>query len=157
MLLPFKTFTVTSQALLDSSDFDVSISRNFTRLCTIFINFNREETATDKDVNKFYSPVATTGQDNFESFLQIGNKRWSDGPRIGSAQHYYLMLNARGYANSIVSSANINQVAYNSKSFHALRDCEKVPQAAMSGHNTRRGQMITASFKQFGTQTNNRA
>ena len=27
----------------------------------------------------------------------------------------------------------------------------------MSGHNTSGGQIITASFKQFGTQTNNRA
>ena len=66
-------------------------------------------------------------------------------------------MKALGYANSIVSRANINQVAYNSKSFQALWDREKLPQAAMSGHNTSGGQMITASFKNFGTQTNNRA
>ena len=102
LLLPMKTFTCTAQALPDSSDFDVSISRNFTRLCTVFVNFNKAESATDKDVNTFYSPVTSTGEDNFESFLQIGAKRWSDGPRIGSAQHYYHMLGALGYANSIV-------------------------------------------------------
>ena len=47
--------------------------------------------------------------------------------------------------------------AYKSKSFQALWDCEAVPQAAMSGYNTSGGQMITASFKNFGTSSSNRA
>ena len=107
-------------------------------------------------MNTFYSPVATTNIDDFQSVLHIGSKRWSDFDRTGSAQHYYYLLGGLGYSNSLVSSANISLQAYKSSSAIYCWDCEKVPQATMSGYNTSGGQSITASWKKMGTETGNR-
>ena len=157
LLIPYKTFVCTSSALPDSDDFDVSIARNFTRLCTLFQTFSTTEEAITKEVNTFYSPVNTIQSDEFQSVLHIGSKRWSDFDRTGSAQHYYYLLQALGYANSLVSSANIDLGRYKSTSFIASWDVEKVPQAIMSGYNTSGGQSITTSWKKFGSTTANRA
>ena len=156
LLVPYITFVCTSSALPDSNDFDVSIARNFTRLCTLFQTFAHYTTdTTKKDVNNFYSPVDQT-DDEFETVLHIGSKRWSDFDRTGSAQHYYYLLQALGYANSLVSSANIGLGAYKSNSAIYAWDVEKVPQAIMSGYNTSGGQSITTSWKGYGTETANR-
>ena len=156
LLIPYKTFTCTSSALPDSSEFDVSIARSFTRLCTLFETFTTAGDTVVKEVNQFYSPVATTSKDDFQSILHIGSKRWSDIDRTGSAQHYYYLLQGLGYANSLVSSANISLQAYKSSSAIYCWDVEKVPQATMTGYNTSGGQSITASWKNMGTETNNR-
>ena len=157
LLIPYKTFVCTSSALPDSDDFDVSIARNFTRLCTLFQTFSTTEQGITKEVNTFYSPVNAIQSDEFQSVLHIGSKRWSDFDRTGSAQHYYYLLQALGYANSLVSSANIGLGAYKSNSAIYAWDVEKVPQAIMSGYNTSGGQSITASWKKFGSATANRA
>ena len=156
LLIQLKTFTCTSSALPDSSEFDVSIARSFTRLCTLFETFTGTDDSTKKEVNSFYSPVATTNIDDFQSVLHIGSKRWSDFDRTGSAQHYYYLLGGLGYNNSLVSSANISLQAYKSSSAIYCWDCEKVPQATMSGYNTSGGQSITASWKKMGTETGHR-
>ena len=100
--------------------------------------------------------MSTTGQDYIQSVLQIGSKRWSEFDKIGSAQHYYYLLQALGYANSLVSSANISVAAHQNNSAIYAWDVEKVPQASMSGYNTSDGQNITASWKKFGTSAVNR-
>ena len=155
-MIPYKTFTCTSSALPDSYDHDSSIARNFTRLCTLFQTFTRESTTQIKDVNNFHCPVAATQQDNFQSVLQIGSKRWSEFDRTGLGQHFCYLLQASGYFNSLVSSLNISLAAYKDDSFIAAWDLEKVPQAIMSGYNISGGQTITASWKDFGTATGNR-
>ena len=157
LLILFKTFTCTSSALPDSSEFDVSVARSFARLCTLFETFTNTGDTTKKEVNSLYSPVATTNLDDFQIVLHIGSKRWSDFDRTGSAQHYYYLLGGLGYSNSLVSSANISLGAYKSTSAIYCWDCEKVPQATMSGYNTSGGQSITASWKKMGTETANRA
>ena len=136
LLIPYKTFVCTSSALPDSNDFDVSIARNFTRLCTLFQTFSTTEQGITKEVNTFYSPVNAIQSDEFQSILHIGSKRWSDFDRTGSAQHYYYLLQALGYASSLVSSAHIGLGAYKSSSAIYAWDVEKVPQAIMSGYNT---------------------
>ena len=156
LLIPLKTFTCTSSALPDSSEFDVSIARSFTRLCTLFETFTNTGDNVEKEVNTFYSPVSTTNKDDFQSVLHIGSKRWSDFDRTGSAQHFYYLLSGLGYNNSLVSSANISLPAYKSSSAIFCWDCEKVPQATMSGYNTSGGQSITASWNKMGTVTANR-
>ena len=156
LMIPYKTFTCTSSALPDSNDHDSSIARNFTRLCTLFQTFTRESTTQIKDVNNFHCPVAATQQDNFQSVLQIGSKRWSEFDRTGLGQHFCYLLQASGYFNSLVSSLNISLAAYRDNSFIAAWDLEKVPQAIMSGYNTSGGQTITASWKDFGTASGNR-
>ena len=158
LLIPYNTFTCTSSALPDSNDHDSSIARNFTRLCTLFQTFSTTDNAngTAKEVNTFYNPANATSSDEFSSILQIGNKRWAEFDKTGVAQHYHYLLNALGYSNSLVSSANINVGAYSSDSFIAATDTEKVPQATMSGYNTSGGQQITASWKNMGNATANR-
>ena len=156
LLIPYKTFVCTSSALPDSNDFDVSIARNFTKLCTLFQTFSNTSDATKKEVNNFDSPVDATN-DNFQSILHIGSKRWSDFDRTGSAQHYYYLLQALGYANSLVYSADIDLSRYKSTTAIYAWDVEKVPQAIMSGYNTSGGQSITTSWKKFGSATANRA
>ena len=64
---------------------------------------------------------------------------------------------ALGYNNSLVSSANIDKAQYRLDAFISATDTEKVPMATMSGHSTTGGQLITASWKNFGKATGNRA
>ena len=129
LMIPYKTFTCTSNALPDSNDHDTSIARNFTRLCTLFQTFGREATTTTKECNNFHCPVAATQQDDFQSVLQIGSKRWSELDRTGSGQHFCYLLQALGYANSLVSSVNISLAAYNDNNLKAswiLKKCHKL-------------------------------
>ena len=109
-----------------------------------------------KDCNTFWSPVNTTQDDNFQSVLYIGDKRWSEFDRTGSPQHYCYLLQALGYANSLVSSVNISLVSYRNSNAIFAWDLERVPQATMSGYNTSGGQLITASWKGFGNASTNR-
>ena len=115
----------------------------------MFQTFARDNTDSAKEVNTFWSPVSTTLDDNFTSVLQIGSKRWSEFDRSGSAQHYCYLLQALGYANSLVSSVNISMMAYRNNSAIYAWDVEKVPQAALSGYSTGGGQQITASWKKL--------
>ena len=156
LMIPYKTFTCTSNALPDSNNHDSSLARNFTRLCTLFQTFARDNRTTAKETNTFWNPTSVTLEDNFQSVLQIGSKRWSEFDRTGSAQHFCYLLQALGYSNSLVSSANISLAAYRNNSFIAAWDCEAVPQAVMSGYNTGGGAQITASWKNFGNATGNR-
>ena len=94
--------------------------------------------------------------DDFQSVLQIGSKRLSEFDRTGSAQNFCYLLQALGYSNSLVSSANISLAAYKNNNFIAAWDLEKVPQSIMSGYNTSGGQTITASWKNFGNASSNR-
>ena len=155
-MIPFKTFTCTSNALPDSNNHDSSIARNFTRLCTLFQTFAKDNTTTAKEVNTFWNPTSVTLDDTFQSVLQIGSKRWSEFDRTGSGQHFWYLLPALGYANSLVSSVNISLAACRNNSFVAAWDVEKVPQAVMSGYNTSSGATITASWKNLGNATANR-
>ena len=109
-MIPYKTFTCTSSALPDSSDHDTSISRNFTRLCTLFQTFNKDSTDGGKDCNIFWSPVNSTQDDNFQPVLYIGDKRWSEFDITGSPQHYCMILHAFGCFNYLVSSVGISLV-----------------------------------------------
>ena len=138
-MIPFKSFPCTSSALPDSNDHDSNISRNFTRLCTLFQTCARDDTDSAKQVNTFWSPVSTTSNDDFTSVLQIGDKRWSEFDRRGSAQHYCYVLQALGYANSLVSSVNISLAADKDTNAIYSWDLETVPQSAMSGYNTSGG------------------
>ena len=125
-------------------------------MCTLFQTFSKDSDATKKEVNNFYSPVDTTN-DDLQSILHIGLKRWSGFDRTGSAQQYDYLLQALGYADSVVSSANIDLAKYKSSGFIVSWDVEKVPQAIMSGYNTSGGHIITTSWKRFGSATANRA
>ena len=71
LMIPFKTFTCTSNALPDSNNHDSSIARNFTRLCTLFQTFARDNTTSAKEVNTFWNPTSVTLVDDFQSVLQI--------------------------------------------------------------------------------------
>ena len=75
-------------ALPDSSDWDVSVARSFTRLCTVMATLSQADTTSSKQVNTLYSPVGVAG-DTIQTTLQAGDKKWSIYDRKGSAQHLY--------------------------------------------------------------------
>ena len=78
LLIPYKTYNCTSSAVPTVSDHDISVSRNFSRLCTVFQTFAQAPDAAGpkKECNTFFSPQVTTGADTIESHIQIGEKRW---------------------------------------------------------------------------------
>ena len=125
-------------------------------MCTLIQTSSTTETATANEVNTYHSLVYTTTQDDIQIVLHIGSKRWSDFDRIGSAQHYYYLVQSLGYANSLVYYANIGLNAYKSKRAIFAWDVEKAPQASMSGYNTIGGQTLTTSWNNMGTETANR-
>ena len=98
----------------------------------------------------------TTGADTIESHIQIGEKRWPEYSRVGSAQHYVALTIALGIANRVFSACSIGKTAYGSSSYIQATDVEKVPQASLSGHSTANGTMTTLSTKNMGTATGNR-
>ena len=146
-----------SSALPDTNDNETSISRNCARLCTLFQTFSTTETTTVKSRNNLYVPVHVAEvPDSMEAFLQIGEKRWSECQRTGSALHSYYLLSALGYSNSLVSSMNIDLYAYNTDCAMFSWDTERCPQAIMTSHNCASGALITACLKTLGTATTNR-
>lgn len=158
LLMPYKTYNCTSSAVPTVSDHDISLSRVFSRQCTVFQTFAQayEAAGANMECNTFFSPQFTTGADTIESHIQIGGKRWPEYSRTGAAQHYVALQQALGIANSVVSACSIGKTAYGSKSYIQATAVEKVPQSSLSGHSTANGAMITLSTKNMGTATANR-
>ena len=142
-------------ALPDSSDWDVSIARSFTRLCTVMATLSQADSDNNKQVNTLYSPAGTAG-DTIQTTLQAGDKKWSIYDRKGAAQQYCFLMQTLGQLNNPQGTSSIKRHQFDSYKYVNAFDLEKVPQASMSGHNLATGGLLTLSVTGCGTTTNNR-
>ena len=85
LLLTYETHNCTSSALPSASAHDVSVSRNFSRLCTVFKTFAQADEAAGpaKECNTFFSPQVTTGHDTIESHIQVWGTSLAGVPQDG--------------------------------------------------------------------------
>ena len=154
-LIPYKSWTTIMNALPDSSDWDVSIARSFTRLCTVMATLSQADSDNNKQVNTLYSPAGTAG-DTIQTTLQAGDKKWSIYDRKGAAQQYYFLMQTLGQLNNPQGTISIKRHQFDSYKYVNAFDLEKVPQASMSGTNLATGGLLTLSMKGVGTTTSNR-
>ena len=104
----------------------------------------------------FYSPmhdvVRTTNimgkQKEIESSLTLGSKQYPEQP-IRSHQEAFMQLRkAMGIQSSSLHSFDISGQEYKRKSFILGIDTETILHAAMTGHNTRSGELLNIQFDQ---------
>ena len=154
-LIPYKSWTTIMNALPDSSDWDVSIARSFTRLCTVMATLSQADSDNNKQVNTLYSPAGTAG-DTIQTTLQAGDKKWSIYDRKGAAQQFYFLMQTLGQLNNPQGTISIKRHEFDTFKYINSFDLERVPQASMSGINLSTGGLLTLSMKGVGSTTSNR-
>jgi len=154
-LIPYKSWTTIMNALPDSSDWDVSVARSFTRLCTVMATLSQADSANSKQVNTLYSPASAAG-DTIQTTLQAGDKKWSIYDRKGAAQQFYFLMQTLGQLNNPQGTISIKRHEFDTFKYINSFDLERVPQASMSGTNLATGGLLTLSMKGVGTTTSNR-
>jgi hypothetical protein len=80
--------------------------------------------------------------------LQIGSKQWPDGQNVtGMSQWWYRLISALGVVHSASHNIAITRTEYETNSFIAAWDTEKIPVATGTGFNCAKGELITLSMK----------
>ena len=137
-----------------SGSFDVAISKNYTRLATLFAVFNQnppgDNSGKAKLVNTSYCPGGTAIE-NLEYALHLGSRRIPDNNVRGTSESWYRLQGALGVYNSLAHATSVDQDSYTSNTFAIGVDCERMPMVSASGENLSTGQTIFLKVKGMGT------
>ena len=127
-----------------SGSFDVAISKNYTRLATLFEVFNQNPPADNsvkaKLVNTNYFPTAKYREIAYQ--LAIGSRRFPDHDVRGTSEARWRLQGALGLAGSLAHSTSVDEDSYKSDCFAVGIDVEKLPMVLASGENMSIGQTI---------------
>ena len=133
--------------------FDCAISKNYTRLATLFAMFNQNPPADNgtknKIVNTNYFPTAHT--EDFSYALHLGSRRIPDNDVRGTSEAWYRLQQSLGMYHSLAHSTSVDQDSYTSTDFLLSTDCERAPMVSASGENLSTGQTIFLKVKNMGT------
>jgi len=134
-------------------NFDIAISKNYTRLATLFAVFNQNPPADDgtkvKVVNTNYFPTAHV--EDFSYALHLGSRRIPDNDVRGTSEAWYRLQQALGLYGSLAHSTSVDEASYTSDTFMLSTDCERMPMVSASGENLSTGQTIFLKVKGMGT------
>jgi len=134
---------------------DIAMSKNYTRLASLFVIFNQAEdpnyAGKSKRVNSSYFPTASV--EDFEFALHIGSERMPQNNVRGTAGTWYRTQQALGVYNSLAHSTSIDQDSYVSDQFLLGLDTEKLPMVMASGRDLSTGQTIFLKCKGLGSTT----
>ena len=150
--IPIKSWEcMTSYLAADNGgSFDVAISKNYTRLATLFSVFNQNPPADNgtktKIVNTSYFPGGAAIE-NLQYALHLGSRRIPDNDVRGTGEAWYRLQNCLGLYNSLAHSTNVDQDAYTSTAHCLGIDCERMPMVSASGENLSTGQTIFLKVK----------
>jgi hypothetical protein len=137
-----------------AGSFDIAISKNYTRLATLFAFFNQNPPADNsgkaKIVNTNYFPTAQS--EDFAYHLALGSRRIPDNDVRGTSESWYRLQGALGLYNSLAHSTSVDAASYKSDCFGLGVCCEKMPMVSASGENLSTGQTIFLKVKGMGTQ-----
>ena len=153
--MPVKCFEVLKAYLPADSNgsFDLPLSKNYTRLASLYAVFNRAEVAagTAQIVNTNYCPVSA--KEGLRYHLALGSKRLPDNDVEGTSQAFWRLQSSLGLWNSLAHSGSISEADYNSTCFAIGIDCEKIAGSGLmaSGENLSTGQTIFLKVKGMGT------
>jgi hypothetical protein len=145
LVYPIKSLVNTQFQLQSGTpSFDLNVARSFSRLNSVFLVMHGATSGTVRDVNTFIgmNPEEVNGR------LQIGSKQWPDGQNVqGMSQWWLRLISALGVVHSASHNIAITRTQYETNSFIAAWDTEKVPVATGSGFNCAKGELVTISMK----------
>ena len=155
--MPIKSWEcITNYLPADSSgNFDVAISKSYTRLATLFAFFNQNPPGDNggkaKIVNTNYFP---TGQsEDFSYHLALGSRRIPDNDVRGTSEAWFRLQGALGLYNSLAHSTSVDLASYKSDCHAIGIDVERLPMVSSSGENLSTGQTIFLKIKGMGTNS----
>jgi len=164
----FGTFVTQMQMTNSAQNLSVNLSRAFSRLKSIFVNFHIAagpatanvagnvlfNPGTRKQWNYFYHPMAWETQYNpdneVELQIQIGSKLFPEYPIKSNSESFHQLKKCLGIQGSQWHAINISSDQYLRERFVVGIDAEKVLQAGYTGLNTKAGDLMTIKAK-FGT------
>ena len=145
--LPVKLWSCQTMFLTSdhAGSFDLALSKNYTRLASLFAFFNQNPPDTnygsDKLVNTNYFPGGPAIEE-LRYALHLGSKRVPDEDVRGSKEAWYRLLGCLGMRDSLAHCTSIDEAAYNSTHFGLGIDLERIPSLMASGENVSAGQTI---------------
>ena len=136
-----------------AGSFDIAISKNYTRLATLFATFNQNPPNDNgtkvKIVNTNYFPTAKS--EDVEYHLALGSRRVPDNDVRGTTESWYRLQGALGLYNSLAHCTSVDAASYKSDCYAIGVECEKMPMVSASGENLSTGQTIFLKVKGMGT------
>ncbi len=153
--MPIKSWeTIVNYLPADSSgSFDVAISKNYTRLATLFAVFNQnppgDNSGKTKIVNSNYFPTASAEVVTYA--LHMGSHRVPDNDVRGTTEAWWRLQGALGLRDSLAHSTSVDEDSYKSDCFALGVDLEKLPMVMASGENLSTGQTIFLKVKGMGS------
>jgi len=155
--LPVRTWeNLTNYLAADSGgNFDLAISKSYTRLATLFAFFNVNPPADDsgaaKLVNTSYFP--TTSAETMSWALHMGSKRIPDNDVRGTQETFWRLQEALGLRQSLAHSTSVDEDSYKSSAFAIGISTEKLEGVMASGENLSAGNVLFLKCKGFGSTT----
>ena len=137
-----------------ASVFDIPISRNFTRLASLYCSFVQEHpdgTGELNIANQFY--VDPLSSESLTVSLHLGTKALYDVPVVGFKECWHRLLSTIGIQGSLSHASGIRYADYSTNSFAVAADCKQIPHLASSGINLSNTSVIFLKFAGFGTTT----
>jgi hypothetical protein len=136
-----------------SNNFDVALSRNYTRLASLWASFAREPAAdgTRMLANTFYVPSDAVTKEKLSYFLQMGTRRVPDMDSVGIKEAWWRLMDCVGIGGSLAHSNGITKEDYGGgDSFAIAVDTEKINHLASSGENLSNTSTIFLKIKNCG-------
>ena len=135
-----------------SHNFDVAMSRNYTRLASLYATFfHGEPSATNMLCNSFYVPPGAETKEKLAWSLQLGTRRLPDNDCEGLSESWWRTMNTVGIAGSLAHTTGITQADYESNSFCIGISTEKIDHLASSGENLSNTSTLFLKLKDFGS------
>ncbi len=163
ILIPYQANNMDVQYLTGSSDFTLSLAKQFSRLASVLISLtdvigavgDTDDAAGvhEKESNRFY--LAQASNKTVESWIVVNNQRWPMFNTLSTKHHMMRLMQGLGVLNSVSHSINISAEGYgdgtaNSKQFVALHDLETVPHCEATGIPVQGGGIVQVSMKNTG-------
>ena len=137
-----------------AGSFDLAMSKNYTRLASLFAIYNINPPADNggkqKIVNTSYFPGGAAIE-NLQYALHLGSERIPDNDVRGSKEAYFRTLGTVGLRDSLAHSTSVDEDSFNSDHFLMSTDCEKMPMVSASGINISNGATLFLKVKGMGS------
>ena len=136
-----------------AGSFDLAISKNYTRLATLFATFNQADPADNSGLNKIVNShyFPSSHKEDAAFHLAFGSRRIPDNDAVGTSEHWYRLQRALGVYDSLAHSLGVDEDSYTSDCYLGGIDLEALPMVSASGENLSTGQTIFLKCRNFGS------
>ena len=135
-----------------SHNFDVAMSRSYTRLAQLYATFfHGAVSPTNQLADKFYVPAGAHTEEHISWSMQMGTRRIPDNDSEGLSEAWWRTMNCIGIAGSLAHNNGITREDYETNSFVIACDVEKIAHLASSGENLSNTSTLFMKFKDVGS------